>query len=107
MALLLTYNDAYLKTRVTEDIEDRALLDVDNLGDFPDTPINWRERLGVLRSYIITCLELGADSDDVFAQKLKQYRVEFDYQLVQARNAAALADSTNYTPLTSISIERA
>lgn len=103
----LTYQDAYLKSRVTVDIENRALLDVDNLGEFPETPINWRERLGVLRAYIIACLELGGDSDDVFAQKLKQYQGEFKQQLTLARQAAADADSTQYRPLFSIPLERA
>lgn len=104
---MFTYTDAYLKTRVTQAIEDTALLDVDNLGAFPTTPIDWRTRLAMLRAYIITCLELGADADDVFAQKLKQYRQEFDYQLGQARQAAFAADSANYKPLLSVAIERA
>jgi len=105
--LTYTYTDAYLKNRVTEDIEDRAALDVDNLGTFPTTPINWRDKLIILRAYIIACLELGADSNDVFAQKLKQYRQEFDQQLALARQSAAASDSTHYTPLLSISLERA
>lgn len=104
---MYTYYDAYLKTRVSQEIEDRAMLDVNNLGTFPASPINWQEKLVVLRSYIIACLELGADSDDVFAQKLKQYRAEFDQQLALARQAAAAVDSTKYTPLLSIPLERA
>lgn len=105
MALALTYTDAYLKTRITQDMEDRALLDVDNLGAFPTTPINWRERLGVLRAYVIACLELGASADDVFSQKLRQYRQEFDQQLTLAKQAAAAAASTPFA-LASIELER-
>ncbi|MFI3195590.1 MAG: hypothetical protein QX195_07195 [Methylococcaceae bacterium] len=103
---MITYTDAYLKSRVTIDHELRAMLDVDNYGTFPTTPINWKERLTMLRAYIIACLELGGEGDDVFAQKLKQYRMEFEQQLAQARQAASLADATVYTPLLSIALER-
>lgn len=99
----LTYTDAYLKTRVTDSVETRALADVDNIGTFPT---EWRSKLAVVRAYIITCLELGGQSDDTYSVKLGQYNREWDFTLGQAKQAAnATADEP--VGLFSIPIERA
>lgn len=84
MALTLTYYDSYLKPLITEDRETRALADVDALAAFP---AEWRDKLGVLRGYVLTCLESNASAEDVFSVKLKQYQKEFDHALAQARAA--------------------
>ena len=102
MALTLVYADSYLKNLITEERETRALADVDRIATFPT---EWREKLGVLRGYVMTCLESNAESEDVFSVKLSQYRKEFDATLLQARaalNVVALAPSL---PLT-IALER-
>lgn len=102
MALTLTYTDCYLARGVTESIETRAFADVDELGDFTT---EWRDRLTVIRAYILTCLEKGAETDDTYAMKLAQYRKEFDFLLGQAKRAQK-ADGQNVS-LLSIPIERA
>ena len=88
----LNYQDAYLKSRITADIEDRAYADVDRLGDFPET---WRDDLAVIRAYILTCIEKQSSGEDLFTAKLGTYRLEFDALLKQARAAKAEATSTS------------
>jgi hypothetical protein len=44
--------------------------------------------LTVLRAYILCCLESGAEDDDVFNFKLKNYQTEFKEALKQARRVA-------------------
>ncbi len=93
MALTLTYYDSYLTPLMTEERETRALADVDRIATFPTV---WRGKLGVLRGYVLTCLESNADAEDVFSVKLGQYRKEFDATLAQARaamNVVALVPS--------------
>lgn len=94
MPVTLTYTDAYLKNRVTVDVESRAIGEIDAIRTFPSTPINWREKLIVLRAYIITCLEQGSSSDDVFSSKLSAYRKEYDSTLASAHAAANAAAPT-------------
>lgn len=103
MPLTHTYFDAYLKTHVTPEREERAAAEVAALGTFG---ADWRARLVVRRAYVITCLECQASPDDLFAQKLKHYRQEFDALLVQAR-AATLAPTGKPFALFSIGLERA
>ncbi len=86
MATTLTYTDAYLTGYIDQSVEDRARADVDDLGTFPT---DWRDKLTVLRAYIITCLDKQAQPEDLFTAKLKSYRAEFDRQLAGARNAQA------------------
>jgi len=91
MPLTLPYRDSYLAPLMTTEREGRALAEVDRIAAFPTA---WRETLGVLRGYILTCLESNAAGEDVFSVKLKQYQREYDAALVQARaalNVAALA----------------
>lgn len=104
MSLTLNYTDAYLKNRVTESIEATATSDVEEIGTFPS---EWKDRLIVIRAYILTCLEQGGQDGDTFAVKLKQYRQEWDFVLSQAKHAASAANPTNPMPVLSIPIERA
>lgn len=104
MALTLTYTDAYLARHITQSIETRAFADVDELGTFPS---DWRGKLAVVRAYILTCLEKGAQAGDTFEMKLGQYRKEFDFTLAQAKRAQAAADTTVNVPLFTLPIERA
>lgn len=100
----LTYPDAYLAKFCTIEREARAFADVDNLGAFA---ADWRDRLTVLRCYILACLENQADGEDLFTAKLKTYRAEFDVTLVQARNAAAQTDGADGALIFSMELERA
>ena len=94
------YADAYLKQHITEDREERAAAEV---GTFAEP---WLTKLVVLRAYIITALECQAQPDDLFAQKLKHYRAEYDAMLIQARAATPTTDGSS--PLVfSIPLERA
>lgn len=104
MALSLTYTDAYLKGRVTDQIEFRAYADVDNIATFES---EWRNRLVVIRAYIITCMEQGSSETDVFSQKLKEYRKEFDFLLNQAKNSLAASNTGSNIAQLTIPIERA
>lgn len=102
--LVYTYFDAYLKGHVTLEREARAVAEVATFGSFAS---DWTARLVVLRAYVITCLECQAAPDDLFAQKLKHYRQEFDTLLVQARNATPAPDGKPARALFSINLERA
>lgn len=104
MAISLKYTDAYLSRHITQAIETQAFADVDELGTFPN---DWRNRLTVVRAYLLTCLEKGAQAGDTYEMKLGQYRKEFDFVLAQARRAQAAADSTVNVPIFTIPIERA
>lgn len=102
MTLALTYPDAYLSRHVTEDRETRAFADVDLLGTFAT---DWRDRLTILRAYVIACMECQADPEDLFTSKLKTYRAEFDSMLAQAR--AAVPDDAGNAFVFSVPLERA
>jgi len=91
-----TYPDAYLAKFCTDDRETRALADVDLwAAGTPDDAFSadWTERLTILQTYIIACLENQAAPDDLFAAKLKEYRKELDAQIPRAVSAAAAAGS--------------
>ena len=103
MPLTYTYADAYLKAQVTEDRETRAVADVNAIATFAAA---WLEKLAILRAYIIVCLECQAQPDDLFAQKLKHYRQEWETALAAAK-AATEDDEGNPLPSLTISLERA
>ncbi len=88
MALLYTYPDEYLKSRITEDREARAISYVDTLGI--EDPID-KEKLIILKAYIVTALESSASDDDTFASKYKIYSKEFAEELakIQAKQREA------------------
>lgn len=90
MALTYPYTDAYLAPLVTQAREAKALADVADLGTLPDV---WVERLAVLRTYIITCLESQKAPDDMFGVKLSAYRKEWTEALAQARAAQIAAEA--------------
>jgi hypothetical protein len=103
MALTYTYADAYLKSVVTEDREDRAMADVAAVATFA---AEWVQKLTIIRAYILTCLECQAQPDDLFSQKLKHYRQEWESALASAK-AATVDEDLNPMPTISISLERA
>mgnify|MGYP000849606024 CR=1 FL=1 len=98
MSLTYTYADAYLKGQMTAYRETRAMADVDAIATFA---ASWREKLVILRAYIVACLECQAQPDDLFAQKLKHYRTEWEIVLAQAR--ATVEDDAGL-PLVSFSV---
>lgn len=89
----LTYEDAYLARFCTDEREARAFDEVDFLGTFSAT---WRNKLTVIKCYILACLENQADPEDLFSAKLSNYRKEFEFVLAQAR--ASTPDSEGITP---------
>jgi hypothetical protein len=97
------YADAYLKSQVTDDRETRAIADVAAIATFS---ADWAQKLAILRAYILTCLECQAQPDDLFAQKLKHYRAEWDSVLTQAKAATTDTDGLPLPALT-IPLERA
>lgn len=103
MSATLTYPDAYLAKFCTEDRENRAFDDVDREGTF-DT--DTRNRLTILRCYIIACLENQASPDDLFTAKLKSYGAEYKGELVKAKADLAIEEGTNALIFT-IPLERA
>lgn len=99
---MYTYYDAYLSDLVTQGHEDRALADVDAIATFS---AEWREKLAVLRAYILACLESMAAPDDLFTAKLGQYRKEWTETLAKARAATTDSDG-NRVPVLVIPWER-
>lgn len=91
MTTIHSYEDPYLVNLVTAEREGRATQYVATLGAFS---ADWVARLVVLRTYIITCVECQASPDDLFVQKLKHYRQEFDAVLAQARAATPKQDGS-------------
>lgn len=104
MPTTLTYPDAYLAKFCTVDRETRAFADVDAAGTFA---AEWRNKLSILRCYVIACLENQGDNDDLFSAKLKNYRQEYEALLAQAK--AHTTDATTGLAAASftVSLERA
>jgi hypothetical protein len=102
--MIYTYQDEYLKARMTDDREGRALAAVNAIGTFAD---DWIEKLTVLRAYIIVCLECQAQADDLFAQKLANYRKEWDAVLQQARAATPDPETGKRPSIFTVALERA
>jgi hypothetical protein len=102
--MTIDYQDQVLSPLVTPEREALATADVDALAAFP---IAWRERLIMLRTYILVCLDFASTEDDPFTLKLGQYRTEFDEALVNAKAAASAATATAAASLFSIPLERA
>ncbi len=94
----LTYTDAYLSTFVDDDREERAYAEIDEIATFPAP---WRDRLAVLRAYVTACLDHQGDPEDLFGEKLKHYRKEYDSALASAR---AAIETTAGRPATIFSI---
>lgn len=103
MPLLYAYPDAYLSRFATEEREARAIAHVAIDGTF--TP-EWTERLVILQTYILACLENQADPEDLFTAKLKAYREQYSIELVKAKAANEETNSTGFS-LWAIPMERA
>lgn len=99
----LTYQDAYLAKFCTEEREARAFDEVDFLGTFSN---EWRNKLTVIKTYILACLENQADPEDLFSAKLSNYRKEFEFVLAQARASTPDAEGI-IPPLMTIEMVRA
>ena len=92
MSTTYTYPDAYLAKFCTEDREDRALAEIELLAGDRTFSADWTEKLTILQTYIIACLENQSDTEDLFTAKLKSYREEMAIQLPRAQ---ADADATD------------
>jgi hypothetical protein len=106
MALTYVYPDAYLVTFCTEDREDRAIADVTLMAGDRTFSADWTERLVILQTYIIACIECQAAIDDLFDVKLKLYRDELEIQLARARDAADETADTVGSGIYSFPVER-
>lgn len=103
MALTYTYPDAYLTRFCTEDREARAIEAVAIDGTFTAA---WTERLVILQTYILACLENQADPEDLFTAKLKSYREQYAIELLKAKAANEATSSTGFG-VWNIPLERA
>ena len=112
MATTYTYPDAYLSEFCTEDVETRALADVELMAGTRTLSADWTERLTITQSYIIACVENQANTEangDLFAAKLKTYRQQMQIMLPQAIAAADIEADVEGAGLAlfSIPLERA
>lgn len=109
MAVTYTYPDAYLARFCDEDRETRAIADVERLADSASVTFDadWTEKLVIVRTYIIACIENQADKEDLFTAKLKSYRAEYDALIPQAVAAAnATTDTVSNIGFMTIPLER-
>jgi hypothetical protein len=93
------YSDGYLSSLVTSERQTRATADVDLMGTFSTS---YRDRLIVLRTYILICQESVANSDDIFSKKLQVYSDEFNKLIAMARS-----DATGEAVFASVGLYRA
>jgi len=98
--MTLTYYDLTLKELVTPEIEALATADVDAIAAFTAA---WRDRLVMLRVYVLLCLHYQQTDEDAYALKLAAYRAQYKEALEQAKKALAAASGA----LLTIPIERA
>lgn len=109
MPIIYTYPDAYLARFCDEDRETRAGEEVALFAEGAGVTFSaeWAERLIILQTYILACLENQAEPDDLFAAKLKAYRSQLVAQLPRAVAAAqAEAGTISNVGLFSIPLER-
>ena len=87
----IEYLDGYLSALIDKkpEWEERARADVAALGTFPEF---WADRLIMVRTYILCCIESLASPDDVFSTKLKWYTEEYKRSLYEARLAVQNPD---------------
>ena len=78
--MIHTYFDALLAPMMTNDIEQRAIIDVTSLGytDTPPATTYLFKQLVIYRAYQLVATENTTDSGDVYTEKLKQYRKEYE-----------------------------
>jgi hypothetical protein len=109
MALTYTYPDAYLQPFCTEDREDRGTADVLVMAGARTFSADYTERLVILQTYILACMENQADAEDLFTAKLKTYRQQLALILPQAIADADLTADVQGAgvALFSIPLERA
>lgn len=107
MALLYTYPDAYLAKFCTEEREARAVDEVALLAGERTLSADWEEKLVILQTYILACLEHQGDTEDLFTAKLKTYREEMKIQLPRALAAADEAANEQIGSVYAIPVGRA
>jgi hypothetical protein len=107
MPLAYTYPDAYLEVFCTEDRETRAIAEVELLAGDRTFSAEWTEKLVILQTYIIACIENQAALEDLFDVKLKLYREELALQLSRAKEAAdEAAEETGPNNIYTFAVER-
>jgi hypothetical protein len=99
---MIIYRDAYLKRFCSDELEALAYQNVDDLGTFT---ASWRDRLATLQVYMIACQENQASPDDLYTEKYKMYKKEFDGLLVKAQTDLP-DDEGNYAAVFTVNLER-
>jgi len=94
--MIYNYTDGYLMP--DDERELRALADINKIGI---TDAFYLEKLVILKTYLIVCLEDQSAPDDLFNQKLKHYQSEYDKVLQEAlaNKNAAIGAGVWYVPL--------
>jgi len=103
---IYTYHDAYLQKFATNEREARAIADVAVMAGTATLSSAWIERLVVIQTYILACLENQGDPDDLFTAKLKTYRQQLEVALPQARYAASVTAEEVGFGLFGVTLER-
>lgn len=86
--MIYPYFDALLSPLISDNIEQRAIDDIASLGYTASTTgltSYLLQQLVVYRAYIICATESSTDVDDVFSQKVKQYKKELDAVVEQVK----------------------
>lgn len=103
--MIYPYFDALLTPRMNDYLEARAIADIASMG-YTSTTTGLTsylyQQLVIYRAYIICATENTNEKDDVYSQKIKQYKAEFDAVQEQAKTAVLSANST--TPRSNKSI---
>jgi hypothetical protein len=94
--MIYTYFDALLAPMMTDEIEARAMTDVQSMGyaDTVDTTYLFQQ-LVIYRAYQILATECATDRDDVFMQKVSAYRKEYDAVAKQYASMVTKTSTTN------------
>lgn len=94
--MLYEYTDEYLASGgvINDEMEQRAIKDIEQYG-FTNT--FYIEKLTILRTYIICCLENQTRENDLYEIKLKHYKDEFFQILQEAKFDKAQSDNQNGT----------
>lgn len=95
--MIYTYFDAQLTQRMNDDLEARAIADIASMGYTSTTTglsAYLYQQLVIYRAYIICATENATEKDDVYSQKIKQYKAEFDAVQEQAKTAVLSANAT-------------
>lgn len=92
--MIYKYTDEYLSQGgvITELMENRAINEVEQ---YKLTNPYYIEKLTILRTYIICCLENQTQENDLYEIKLKHYKDEFKNVLSEAKTDFAITSNAD------------